>query len=50
MRHALRRLRHRLWRVAHRLEQRRARRASGGEMCHVEDRAALTEWGHCGSA
>jgi hypothetical protein len=50
MRRALRRLRHRMWRVAHGLDQRHARRTRGGEMCHAEDRATLSEWGHCGSA
>lgn len=49
MRRALRRFRHRLWRVAHGLGQRHASRA-GGEMRHPEDRAGLAEWGHCGDA
>jgi hypothetical protein len=43
-RRVLRRLRRRLWRIAHRIEQRHA----GGEMRHPEDRATVGEWGHLG--
>jgi hypothetical protein len=44
MRRALRRLRHRLWLIAHHLEQRNA----GIEMAHTEDRATRPEWGPLG--
>jgi hypothetical protein len=45
MRRALRRLRHRLWLAARRLEQ---RQLPGGEMQHAEDRATRSEWGPLG--
>jgi hypothetical protein len=45
MRRAVRRLRHRLWVLARRLEQ---RQLAGGEMQHAEDRAQLGEWGPLG--